>query len=57
MRIEFRHLPIGARFTTSGACWLKSSSRTARLYGNGRAFYFSQNEPVQVDPSEMETPK
>jgi hypothetical protein len=54
MHLSFRELPVGARFTVNGNDWLKASTRTAKLNGNGRTFYFGQNEVVRTDPSELE---
>jgi len=51
---SFADLPAGARFTCNGNDWLKVSTRTARLNGNGKVFYFGQREPVQVDASELD---
>ena len=55
----FRDLPIGTRFrstpTTTAYEWLKVSTRTARLNGNGAVFYFSgQRELCHVDVGHWE---
>lgn len=54
-RTTFRDLPIGAIFCTTPPRntddpyeWLKVSTRTARIGGNGRVFYFCMHEPAYV---------
>lgn len=49
----FHEMPIGTIFTTtptgSAYEWLKVSTRTARLNGNGAVFYFGQRDLCHVD--------
>lgn len=46
--IAFRLLPVGARFECNGNAWKKVSTRTARLDGDGKSFYFQQDEIVRI---------
>lgn len=49
----FHEMPIGTIFTTtptgSAYEWLKVSTRTARINGNGAVFYFGQRDLCHVD--------
>ena len=54
LHIAFGEVPVGARFETSGCAWLKVSTRTARVNGNGQVFYFSKHETVRIDKGELE---
>lgn len=51
--VTFRDMPIGTIFTTtptgSAYGWLKVSTRTARLNGNGSVFYFRFSALCHVD--------
>lgn len=53
LHIAFREVPLHARFETSGCAWMKVSTRTARINGNGAVFYFAQDETVRIDEGEM----
>ena len=46
-QIEFERLAIGDTFRLGATNWVKSSTRTARVFDNGKAervFYFSRND-------------
>lgn len=52
-RVTFGQMPIGTQFrttpTTTAYGWLKVSTRTARINGNGAVYYFRAAEPHYVD--------
>lgn len=51
-QIEFDRLAIGDTFRRGATSWVKSSTRTARVFDNGRAervFYFSRNDLCVID--------
>lgn len=52
-RVAFASMPIGTQFrttpTTTAYVWLKVSTRTARLNGNGKVFYFGRTEDHYVE--------
>ena len=52
-RVTFADMPIGTQFrttpTTTAYGWLKVSTRTARINGNGKVFYFRAPELHYVD--------
>lgn len=57
----FRELPIGTIFTTTSPRyggnpyeWMKSSSRTARLGGNGATYYFRGFSLCHIDRGHWE---
>jgi hypothetical protein len=48
----FAAVPIGTRFRLnphSPTDWLKVSTRTARVNGNGAVFYFGKRETIRID--------
>ena len=57
----FGALPVGTPFRLNKQIknagdaipitWLKVSTRTARVNGNGAVFYFGQRDNVWIDPS------
>lgn len=52
-RVTFGQMPIGTQFrstpTTTAYGWLKVSTRTARINGNGKVYYFRVAEPLYVE--------
>lgn len=46
---RFIDLPVGTQFRSNGNDWLKVSTRTGRLNGNGMVFYFTQHQFMYVD--------
>ena len=52
-RVTFADMPIGTQFrstpTTTAYGWLKVSTRTARINGNGKVYYVRQNEVQYVE--------
>jgi hypothetical protein len=56
-RATFGKLPIGTRFrttpTTTAYEWLKVSTRTGRIDGNGAYYYFRMDDPLYVDSGEV----
>ena len=52
-RVTFGQMPIGTQFrstpTTTAYGWLKVSTRTARINGNGKVYYVRQNEVQYVE--------
>ena len=52
-RVTFGQMPIGTQFrttpTTTAYGWLKVSTRTARINGNGKVYYFRAAEPHYVE--------
>jgi len=52
-RVTFADMPIGTQFrttpTTTAYGWLKTSTRTARINGNGQVYYFRAAESHYVD--------
>lgn len=52
IKAAFGTLPVNTRFRQGTCDWLKVSTRTARLNGNGAWFYFGKHEVVSVDEGE-----
>ena len=50
----FINLPVRTQFRSKGNDWLKVSTRTARLNGNGMVMYFRQSQAVNVDTGHYE---
>ena len=50
----FVDLPVRTQFRSNGNDWLKVSTRTARLNGNGMVMYFRLSQPVNVDTGHFE---
>lgn len=52
-RVTFGQMPIGTQFrttpTTTAYGWLKVSTRTARINGNGKVYYYCQGEGCYVE--------
>ena len=49
---QFERVKVGAHFSKNGNLWLKRSTRTAEIKKpiqyNGKWFYFSQREPIEI---------
>lgn len=53
----FGSVPVGTRFRLtprSTIDWLKVSTRTARINGNGSVFYFGQKENIRIDEGDAD---
>jgi hypothetical protein len=53
----FSAVPIGTRFRlapNASTDWLKVSTRTARVNGNGAVFYFGQKENIRIDEGDAD---
>ena len=50
----FIDLPVHTQFRSNGNDWLKVSTRTARLNGNGMVMYFRQSQFVNIDTGHYE---
>jgi hypothetical protein len=52
-RVTFGQMPVGTQFrstpTTTAYGWLKVSTRTARVNGNGAVFYFGKADTVWLE--------
>ena len=48
MKVTFRIVSIGERFTHNGIQYIKQSTRTARLVNYDRVFYIGQFEGCEV---------
>lgn len=52
-RTAFGKMPIGTQFrstpTTTAYGWLKVSTRTARINGNGASYYFRMDDTLYVE--------
>lgn len=52
-RTTFGQMPVGTQFrstpTTTAYGWLKVSTRTARINGNGAVYYFRNDDPLYVE--------
>lgn len=44
--MKFIDIKIGATFKHNGTIFVKSSSRTAKVFENSRVFYFGKNEYI-----------
>ncbi|WP_278939186.1 hypothetical protein [Pseudomonas helleri] len=51
MKTLFKDVKIGQTFESNGIVAVKQSSRTAKLVGNGRTFYWGQKESVAIQQS------
>jgi hypothetical protein len=47
-RMKFKDVQIGKEFEFNGITATKQSTRTAKIKGVGRVFYWGQNEVVKV---------
>ncbi len=48
MKITFRSIGVNTTFKMNGNTYIKKSTRTAKLIGLGRTFYFSQMDIVEA---------
>ena len=48
MYITFRSIGVNTKFKMNGNTYIKKSTRTAKLIGVGRTFYFSQMDIVEA---------
>ena len=48
MKITFRSIGVNTKFKMNGNTYIKKSTRTAKLIGVGRTFYFSQMDIVEA---------
>lgn len=46
--VTFKDLPIGTTFRSNGIVAVKHSTRTGKLQGVGRIFYWGKNESVSI---------
>lgn len=46
--MKFKELKIGSTFQSNGITAVKRSTRTGRISGVGRTFYWGQNESVTL---------
>lgn len=53
VRRTFKQMPVGTKFRTTPTItamdWLKVSTRTARIGGNGACYYYGQSELAYID--------
>ena len=46
--VEFKRVPLCAKFSRNGDAWVKSSTRTATVTEYNHTFYFRQRDIVEV---------